>query len=112
MLRKFSTSEIEELFLENEPAIYEIVCRYDVDQETRKDLIAISKIAFMKALNSFDDKRGIPVNIWIKVCVRNAVLNQLRMNRNNQNMFEMSCESLDTLKNDQIMRRRRNDSNG
>lgn len=72
-----------------------IVKKYYTENEEQDDLISIGTIGLIKAINSFDDTKGIKLATFASRCIENEILMYFRSKKKNSQEISIS-EPIDT----------------
>ena len=72
-----------------------IVKKYCANAEEQDDLISIGTIGLIKAINSFDDSKGIKLATFASRCIENEILMYFRSKKRNSQDISIS-EPIDT----------------
>ena len=72
-----------------------IVKKYYANAEEQDDLISIGTIGLIKAINSFDDSKGIKLATFASRCIENEILMYFRSKKRNSQEISIS-EPIDT----------------
>lgn len=72
-----------------------IVKKYCATSEEQDDLISIGTIGLIKAINSFDDSKGIKLATFASRCIENEILMYFRSKKRNSQEISIS-EPIDT----------------
>ena len=72
-----------------------IIKKYCTDYEEQDDLISIGTIGLIKAVNSFDESKGIKLATYASKCIENEVLMYFRSRKKNAQDISIS-EPIDT----------------
>ena len=72
-----------------------IVKKYYANAEEQDDLISIGTIGLIKAINSFDDSKGIKLATFASRCIENEILMYFRSKKRNSQDISIS-EPIDT----------------
>ncbi len=70
--------------------IYEVKSKFNLINYDKKDLVSIGNIGLIKAVNTFDNSKGIKFSTYATKCIDNEILMFLKKNKKGQNI-----ESLD-----------------
>ncbi|ERJ13724.1 RNA polymerase sporulation sigma factor SigK [Haloplasma contractile] len=66
-----------------------IVKKYENTSEDKEDLLSIGTIGLIKAIDSYNDKKGTKLATYAARCIENEILMQLRMNKKNRNVTSL-----------------------
>jgi len=79
-----------------------IVKKYNSEQNDQEDLISIGTIGLIKAIDSFNESKGIRLSSYAARCIENEILMHFRSKKKNQ--FEISLnEPIDTDKDGNML---------
>jgi len=76
--------------------VVHIAKKYDNTKETQDDLFSIGTIGLIKAVDTFNDNKGVKIATYAARCIENEILMHLRANKKNyQNMSLSDSIGLD-----------------
>ncbi|MDD4375528.1 MAG: sigma-70 family RNA polymerase sigma factor [Clostridia bacterium] len=75
--------DCENLFFDNFNLVYHILKKLNYNKNDQDDLVQEGAIGLLKAINSFDDKKGIRFSTYAFSCIKNEMLYYLRKNHYN-----------------------------
>lgn len=81
LLAKKDKNARDKLIEHNLRLVAHIVKKYDIHKETQ-DLISIGTIGLIKAVDSYDPKKGKKLTTYASRCIENEILMYLRTNKN------------------------------
>lgn len=79
-----------------------IVKKYNSEQTDQNDLISIGTIGLIKAIDSFDENKGIRLSSYAARCIENEILMHFRAKKKNQAEISLS-EPIDTDKDGNML---------
>ncbi len=97
-LDKFKNGSVDaknKLVEHNLRLVAHIVKKYYANSEEQDDLISIGTIGLIKAINSFDDSKGIKLATFASRCIENEILMYFRSKKRNSQEISIS-EPIDT----------------
>ena len=80
----------QKLIEHNLRLVAHIIKKYYARQDDQEDLISIGTIGLIKAIDSFDNSKGIRLSSYASRCIENEILMYLR--RNNKTRMEVSID--------------------
>lgn len=98
LLEKFMNGDINaknKLVEHNLRLVAHIVKKYYSNSEEQDDLISIGTIGLIKAINSFDNSKGIKLATFASKCIENEILMYFRSKKRNSQEISIS-EPIDT----------------
>ncbi len=93
--RKGSIESKNKLVEHNLRLVAHIVKKYYSNSEEQDDLISIGTIGLIKAVNSFDDSKGIKLATFASRCIENEILMYFRSKKKNSQEISIN-EPIDT----------------
>lgn len=85
-----STEAKNRLIEHNLRLVAHIVKKYYTENEEQDDLISIGTIGLIKAINSFDDSKGIKLATFASRCIENEILMYFRSKKKNSQEMSIS----------------------
>lgn len=98
LIREFKNGSVDaknKLVEHNLRLVAHIVKKYYTENEEQDDLISIGTIGLIKAINSFDDTKGIKLATFASRCIENEILMYFRSKKKNSQEISIS-EPIDT----------------
>lgn len=98
LIKEFKNGSVEaknKLVEHNLRLVAHIVKKYYTENEEQDDLISIGTIGLIKAINSFDDTKGIKLATFASRCIENEILMYFRSKKKNSQEISIS-EPIDT----------------
>ena len=69
----------QKLIEHNLRLVAHIIKKYYASQNDQEDLISVGTIGLIKAVDTFDPKKGIRLSSYASRCIENAILSQMRL---------------------------------
>ncbi|MBP3696656.1 MAG: RNA polymerase sporulation sigma factor SigK [Clostridia bacterium] len=98
LIKDFKNGNVDaknKLIEHNLRLVAHIVKKYYSENEEQDDLISIGTIGLIKAINSFDDTKGIKLATFASRCIENEILMYFRSKKKNSQEMSIS-EPIDT----------------
>lgn len=98
LIKDFKNGSVDaknKLIEHNLRLVAHIVKKYYSENEEQDDLISIGTIGLIKAINSFDDTKGIKLATFASRCIENEILMYFRSKKKNSQEMSIS-EPIDT----------------
>lgn len=98
LVKEFKSGSVDaknKLVEHNLRLVAHIVKKYYTENEEQDDLISIGTIGLIKAINSFDDTKGIKLATFASRCIENEILMYFRSKKKNSQEISIS-EPIDT----------------
>lgn len=98
LIKDFKNGSVDaknKLIEHNLRLVAHIVKKYYTENEEQDDLISIGTIGLIKAINSFDDTKGIKLATFASRCIENEILMYFRSKKKNSQEMSIS-EPIDT----------------
>ncbi len=98
LIKEFKNGSVDaknKLVEHNLRLVAHIVKKYYAENEEQDDLISIGTIGLIKAINSFDDTKGIKLATFASRCIENEILMYFRSKKKNSQEISIS-EPIDT----------------
>ena len=102
---KLTKEELRELFIEYKNGslearqkiiihniklvIYVVLCKLEVEEYDRQELIAVGNIGLIKAVDTFDFQKGYDFSTYAAVCIKNEILIFLRKQSKDQTTISL-----------------------
>lgn len=102
LCKKGDTGARSRLIEHNLRLVAHIVKKYNSEQTDQNDLISIGTIGLIKAIDSFDENKGIRLSSYAARCIENEILMHFRSKKKNQAEISLS-EPIDTDKDGNML---------
>lgn len=87
---KVVNKELERLFSENFGIVVSLSNKISPTSSEVEDFISEGKIALLKAISSFDEKKGVKMSTYCYTCVRNKLLTYKKSRRSKMSYYSLS----------------------